>query len=347
MRRVSILSVSLGLLTSLGPVLRCSGFQAAQSQPPQGTLQIRGTPLLARSPESQTKVSDLDLLQKGYVVIGSVSVDWRLNASEISEPGIPAAALMAEAEQLMAEVASASQNPTPPAPVATATGSAGGWQQHRLKDRAEAGDAEAQYELGNRYLNGAGGAKDPVEAAKWFRKAAEQGNGPASYELGLMYREGAGVPRDGDQAVKWLRVACAAQLPAAQYELARMLDRASPRQWQELIGGASPKNPQDKQRLEKEQAQWEKDQREARAWYQAAAENGHPEAQFKLASRLEKEDKVEALKWLYLVNSYCRHHMETALCFDDFQPMFFQLQGQVTRQEMIEAQRRADNVRKK
>ncbi len=130
MRRLPILSVSLGLLSSFGPVLTCSGEQAPQSSPsPQTTPQVKDTPLSARSTASQTKVSDLDLLQKGYFVIGSVSLDWRFNQSEVSEPGIPAAALMAEAERLMAEVASTTQNPAPAAPAATAS-LPPGWQQY-------------------------------------------------------------------------------------------------------------------------------------------------------------------------------------------------------------------------
>ncbi len=195
------------------------------------------------------------------------------------------------------------------------------------------------------------------DSAAQLKQAADAGDAAAQYRLGLMYRDGVGVSKDSDQAKKWLRMAADAQLPEAQYELARMLDRPNPRDSQWLSGILSPKKPsdrqgqtnveEDKQRLEKEQAQWEKDQVEARSWYQAAAQNGNVEAQFKLASRLEKQDRIEALKWLYLVNSYCRNHMETAFCFDDFQPLFFQLKAKATNQETIEAQRRADNVRKK
>jgi TPR repeat protein len=40
-----------------------------------------------------------------------------------------------------------------------------------VKAKAEAGDAESEVELGFRYEQGKGVAKDQVEAVKWFRKA--------------------------------------------------------------------------------------------------------------------------------------------------------------------------------
>ena len=45
-----------------------------------------------------------------------------------------------------------------------------------IKQRAEQGDAEAQYRLGSRYVLGYGVPEDDAEAAKWFQKVAEQGH---------------------------------------------------------------------------------------------------------------------------------------------------------------------------
>ena len=53
-----------------------------------------------------------------------------------------------------------------------------------VKARAEAGDAESEVELGLRYTNGEGVAKDQVEAVKWFRKAAEQNDRRGSIQFG-------------------------------------------------------------------------------------------------------------------------------------------------------------------
>ncbi len=52
-----------------------------------------------------------------------------------------------------------------------------------LRAQAEAGDAEAQCNLGLCYYTGNGVAKDCAEAVKWFRKAAIQGNQTAIANL--------------------------------------------------------------------------------------------------------------------------------------------------------------------
>jgi TPR repeat protein len=50
-------------------------------------------------------------------------------------------------------------------------------------ERAEAGAAESQYDLGMRYLKGDGLEKDPEKAAKWLKKAADQGHSQAKAAL--------------------------------------------------------------------------------------------------------------------------------------------------------------------
>ena len=58
---------------------------------------------------------------------------------------------------------------------------------------AEAGDTEAQYNLGLMYFNGRGVAQDDVEAVAWYRQAAGQGHAKAQTRLGVMYDTGKGV----------------------------------------------------------------------------------------------------------------------------------------------------------
>jgi TPR repeat protein len=72
---------------------------------------------------------------------------------------------------------------------------------------AELGDAEAQYNLGVLYDEGAGVEKDLSSAAGWYRKAAEQGFMDAQTNLGIMYVHGQGVPRDYHEAMKWFQQA--------------------------------------------------------------------------------------------------------------------------------------------
>ena len=72
---------------------------------------------------------------------------------------------------------------------------------------AEQGDATAQYNLGLCYANGDGVEKNLPEAAKWWRKAAEQGNAKAQFDLGLLYYWGCGVEQNLTEAANWFRKA--------------------------------------------------------------------------------------------------------------------------------------------
>ncbi len=76
-----------------------------------------------------------------------------------------------------------------------------------LRARAEAGVAEAQYDLGGIYATGQGVPQDDAEAVRWYRLAAEQGNVDAQSTLGVMYAAGGGVPQDDVQALMWLKLA--------------------------------------------------------------------------------------------------------------------------------------------
>jgi cell division septation protein DedD len=54
-----------------------------------------------------------------------------------------------------------------------------------LQSRAQAGDAEAEYQLGEAYRSGRGVAPDPETAIMWYRRAAVAGHIRASEELGF------------------------------------------------------------------------------------------------------------------------------------------------------------------
>ena len=82
-----------------------------------------------------------------------------------------------------------------------------------LTAMAEAGSAEAQYNLGVMYDNGLGVAQDYAAAVSWYRKAADQGNAPAQSNLGVMYYNGRGVPKDLAAAAEWFRKAANQQEP--------------------------------------------------------------------------------------------------------------------------------------
>ena len=77
----------------------------------------------------------------------------------------------------------------------------------KLLQRAESGDAEAQYNIGNCYFYGLGVKKDYKKAVKWFHKSAEQGNASAANDLGTCYHNGFGVEQDEEEAKRWWRKA--------------------------------------------------------------------------------------------------------------------------------------------
>ncbi len=72
---------------------------------------------------------------------------------------------------------------------------------------SDQGDAEAQFNLGFMYDEGA--TKDYKEAVKWYRKAANQGEALTQGKLGLMYKKGWGVTQDYVQAYMWYNLAAA------------------------------------------------------------------------------------------------------------------------------------------
>lgn len=84
---------------------------------------------------------------------------------------------------------------------------------------AEQGSTEAQFNLGDCYLNGLGVTRDAVEAAKWFRKAAELGHAKSQNNLGLCYVRGEGVPQDLSESAKWFHKAAEQGLADAQFNL--------------------------------------------------------------------------------------------------------------------------------
>ncbi|MFO1499816.1 MAG: tetratricopeptide repeat protein [Verrucomicrobiota bacterium] len=72
-----------------------------------------------------------------------------------------------------------------------------------VRVRAEAGDAQAQTDLGLRYIEGSGVQQDYNQAAQWLKKAAMQGDAQGQLELGVMFVNGEGVPEDAREGYAW------------------------------------------------------------------------------------------------------------------------------------------------
>ncbi|MDR0867467.1 MAG: SEL1-like repeat protein [Planctomycetota bacterium] len=91
-----------------------------------------------------------------------------------------------------------------------------------IYERAEKGDAEAQYQLAVAYAEGKGIEKDDREALEWARKAAEQGNANAMYLASKL---------DPSKREKWLLMAAERGLADAQREYGNMYDSQNREQW--------------------------------------------------------------------------------------------------------------------
>lgn len=77
----------------------------------------------------------------------------------------------------------------------------------QMEQKANGGDAVAQYGLALVYYKGEGVTRDYKEAAKWFRQAAEQGHVQSQRILGNLYFAGRGVERDDEAAFRWTNLA--------------------------------------------------------------------------------------------------------------------------------------------
>ncbi len=74
-------------------------------------------------------------------------------------------------------------------------------------EAAQAGDAEAQTNVGEIFEKGLGTTPNYQAAALWYERAAQQGNTRAQFNLGTLYETGRGVPMDKLQALNWYRAA--------------------------------------------------------------------------------------------------------------------------------------------
>jgi serine/threonine protein kinase len=94
---------------------------------------------------------------------------------------------------------------------------------------AHQGNADAQFQLGQRYAGGLDVKRDKKEALQWFKKAATQGHAPAQLALGRAYEKGEGTKKSLSSAQKWYAKAAAQHAPHAEKRLARVKQRIAKR----------------------------------------------------------------------------------------------------------------------
>jgi TPR repeat protein/chromosome segregation ATPase len=201
----------------------------------------------------------------------------RLNA--VSRAGVALAGILWAASPLWA------QSSPPVDPVA-------------LRQRATAGDVEAQNGLGNAYTNGTGGLpRDHAEALQWFRAAAEKGYAPAQYNLGVAYEQGRGVAADERQAFKYYLMSAEQGYAPGQFNVGNMYsagrgvgqDYFEANLWLKQAADGGIAEAQFNLGLAYELGRGlKKDEAQAARWYRVAADRGYAPAQFNLALLLEE-----------------------------------------------------------
>jgi TPR repeat protein len=152
----------------------------------------------------------------------------------------------------------------------------------RLRQAAEQGNAQAEYDLGDRYGDGNGVAKDPHQAYEWYFKAARQGLTRAEGLVGMSYVLGLGVPQDFERAIPWLQKSAEKGLVEAQFTLGLCYVRGEGVTENDSLGSH---------------------------WLQKAAEQGYGDAQGFLAFQYASGkgvalDMVEAHKWMTICSTH-------------------------------------------
>lgn len=190
---------------------------------------------------------------------------------------------------------------------------------HSLVARAEDGDADACFEMGELYRQGRGVVADPVAALRWFGCAARTGHAGARYAIGQLYEAGAGVRQDFERAAEFYRLAGdLGDHAGAQYALGQL-----------HYSGRGVAN----------------DYGLAIAWFRRAADGGHAPAQHLLGTLYEhgwgvKRDPVAAYAWYTVA---LRRADEVRAAHPDFDPHAARarLAAAMNRAEIERGERRA------
>lgn len=90
-----------------------------------------------------------------------------------------------------------------------------------LRTKAENGDVQAQFELGNSYFYGSENVrKNPVLAAYWFKKAADEGLAEAEFNYAWCLENGSGVEKNEGNALEYYGRAASKGIKEAAFILA-------------------------------------------------------------------------------------------------------------------------------
>jgi len=182
-----------------------------------------------------------------------------------------------------------------------------------LLAKANAANPDAQFRVGTQYELGAHVARDPAQAAAWYRKAADQGFPQAQHSLGVLYELGTGVPADPATAAQWYRKAADQGFAPAQFSLGLCYvhGKGVPQDFEQALawyGKAAKQNNSDAMLnlafLYHNGQGVPKDEARSFDLVRQAAEAGSPDAQFQLGMDYYQgeeglqPDNDQARKWL-------------------------------------------------
>ena len=81
---------------------------------------------------------------------------------------------------------------------------------NRYEQAAQAGDDDAQFNLGALYASGVGRQRSDEEAFRWFLRAADQGHSHGMLIVAGLYASGRGVAKDNVKAYSWAYIVSSA-----------------------------------------------------------------------------------------------------------------------------------------
>jgi TPR repeat protein len=137
--------------------------------------------------------------------------------------------------------------------------------EKELRNWADRGDADAQFELGLRMITGEGVKKNIESGMKFVEQAARQKHLRAQHVLATLYEDGVGVKKDYAKAAEWYRSSAELGFALSQHSLAILYE-----------DGKGVK----------------KDTTKAAEWFKKAADQGNPPSETAYASKLERGDGV-------------------------------------------------------
>ncbi len=187
----------------------------------------------------------------------------------------------------------------------------------RMKKLAEAGDHDAEYEVGMMYQDGRGlPDRDLVEASKWLLKAAEAGVARAQSEYGAFLMKGVGVEQNPTEGFSWVRkaadqgyVTAVRNMGIAYHnEIGVKKDEAEARRWFQLaLDQGSLKTLVHIAALYEQGALYDKDLKKAAELYRTAAHRNYLNAATEWGRCLldgigVEQDRLAAARWIKLAS---------------------------------------------